>query len=207
MVVITEFHNNEAGRGLRAYFTDQGLLHHHFAKTEPKLNSTLIASREPFLGKGFVARSVEQPYRMPYIRTRSLTLAGAYMPNLRLKIPYWERLVAWARRRRQGSGLIMGDFNTGRYYLDEAGATYTAADYMDHIEKAGFQDLWRARHPEAREFTWYSHRQNGFRLDHGFGTAALRDQVRQVSYDHTPREEGLSDHSLMVIELSDPSSG
>ena len=38
------------------------------------------------------------------------------------------------------------------------------AHFMDSMDAIGFRDLWRHRYPDGREFTWYSHRGNGFRI-------------------------------------------
>jgi len=201
IVVITEFRNGETGKSLQSYFEESGLTHLHAGKTAPRQNSTLIASRHPFLKTGFVARAVEHPFRMPYVQMKDLTVAGAYLPILRQKHPYWERLVPWSQKRRRSPLLVTGDFNTGRHFLDETGASYISSHYMDAMEKAGFDDLWRSAHPNAREFTWYSHRQNGFRLDHMFGTEAIQQQVTSIRYDHRVRDQNVSDHSMMIVDL------
>jgi exodeoxyribonuclease III len=39
---------------------------------------------------------------------------------------------------------------------------------MDAIEQIGFRDLWRHRYPDRREYSWFSTRNNGFRIDHAF---------------------------------------
>jgi exonuclease III len=98
--------------------------------------------------------------------------------------------------------LLVGDFNTGRHYLDEKGATYVSADYMDRIEAAGFQDLWRGRNPERREFSWFSQAGNGFRLDHAFASPSLAERLIHVGYSHGERESGVSDHSALVAEFA-----
>ena len=78
-----------------------GLVHHHAADTPARQNSTLNVSRPCFLKKGLVTLSVNQPFHMPYVVTEGLKLAGAYLPILRAKHPYWERLAPWAKRHRK----------------------------------------------------------------------------------------------------------
>lgn len=65
-------------------------------------------------------------------------LAGIYMPNLLAKVPYWEALIATLRSGNGGHALAVGDFNTCRPYLDEAGAIDKCAHYMDRIDEIGF---------------------------------------------------------------------
>lgn len=96
----------------------------------------------------------------------------------------------------------MGDFNTCRAFVDEPGATDLTAHFMDGIEAIGFRDLWRHRYPEGREFTWFSTRGNGFRIDHAFASLHLASRVAAVGYSHTERLTGLSDHSMLLVELA-----
>lgn len=79
---------------------------------------------------------------------------------------------------------------------------------MDRIAKAGFVDLWRRANRDGREFTWFSNKGNGFRLDHAFASRAVADRVKEVRYSHAEREvKGLSDHSALIVELDDVASG
>ena len=122
IAVVTEFQNSETGRTLQEHLCSMDLVHHHAADTPARQNSTLNVSRPCFLKKGLVTLSVDQPFRMPYVVTEGLNLAGAYLPILRAKHPYWERLAPWAKRHRKAPLLVAGDFNTGKHFLDESGA-------------------------------------------------------------------------------------
>jgi exonuclease III len=72
---------------------------------------------------------------------------------------------------------------------------------MDEGEAIGFCDLWRRRNPEGREFSWYSTRGNGFRIDHAFLSPALAGRAGAVRYSHEEREARLSDHSVLILDL------
>lgn len=113
---------------------------------------------------------------------------------------YWTAIVAKASEIVGKPALFIGDFNTGRHYFDESGATFSSAQFMDLIEAAGFKDIWRERNGEAREFSWYSTHGNGFRLDHTFASPSLAEIVKDVYYSHREREDGISDHSIMIVE-------
>jgi exonuclease III len=129
-------------------------------------------------------------------------LIGIYMPNLLAKIPYWEALIASLSSRSANRALAIGDFNTCRAYLDEAGAIDATARYMDAIKEIGFCDLWRHRHPDQREYSWFSTRSNGFRIDHAFLSQDLAARAGTVHYSHGDRIAGLSDHSPLILELA-----
>ena len=110
-----------------------------------------------------------------------------------------DRRVTAARRRR---ALAMGDFNTCRAYVDEPGATDVTALFLDKIQDAGYRDVWRDRFPDGREYSWYSHRGNGFRIDHAFASSRLAlSGSADIRYSHAERTSGLSDHSALIVEI------
>ena len=101
----------------------------------------------------------------------------------------------------QAEALAIGDFNTCRAYVDEPGAIDVCAHYMDGIEAIGFCDLWRRRYPDGREFSWYSTRGNGFRIDHAFLSDTLAARIGTIGYSHAERLAGISDHSPLIVEF------
>jgi exonuclease III len=190
------------GAALRAALADRGYRHATDVEPPTGRNGVLIASRAPLGSARLLSRRVEEPHRL--VRTElacGLQLVGVYMPNLLRKVPYWEAVLRAARRSRGQRALFIGDFNTTRHFIDETGAVCLTSHYMDRIERAGFRDAWRDRNPHAREFSWYSHRGNGFRLDHAFCSASLMATLRAVHYVHAPRTDGISDHSMMIVEV------
>jgi exonuclease III len=160
----------------------------------------LIAARCAFRDRGAVGDGLPEPYRIIGAEFPAFRLVGVYMPNLLAKVPYWEALIA-ELRETGGSALAVGDYNTCRPYLDEAGAIDRTAHYMDRIAEIGFCDLWRRRNPELREYSWFSTRGNGFRIDHAFLSDALAIRAGPIRYSHDERLSGLSDHSPLIIKL------
>ena len=92
---------------------------------------------------------------MVSVEFAAFRLIGIYMPNLLAKIPYWEALISALKAKAGEHALAVGDFNTCRAYLDEAGAIDKTAHYMDRIAEIGFCDLWRSRYPAVREYSWF----------------------------------------------------
>jgi exonuclease III len=65
----------------------------------------------------------------------------------------------------------------------------------------GWRDAVRALHGfQARDRSWKSGKQAGYRLDHVLISAGLTAVTR--AYDHSLREDGLSDHSALVATVS-----
>ena len=68
-------------------------------------------------------------------------------------------------------------------------------------------DAWRTRNPEVREFTWYSRGyNNGFRLDHALVSPSFNGRITDVFYSHKEREDKVTDHSLMVVDVETPAT-
>jgi len=202
VLVLTEYRSGDAGQRLRAVLCDQG--YSWLSPVEPPgiRNGVLIAARTKPRLVAHVTEHVPEPWRMLAITIGGVRLFGIYMPNLRAKIPYWEALIEASTPHAGGRALALGDFNTCRAYVDEPGATDVTALFLDKIQAAGFRDVWRDRFPDGREYSWYSHRSNGFRIDHAFASAAMTRRIVTVRYSHDERTAGLSDHSALLVEIA-----
>jgi exonuclease III len=201
VLVLTEYRSGEAGQRLRTVLRDLG--YGWLSPVEPPgiRNGVLIAARTKPRLATHVTEHVPEPWRMLAVTIGGIRLFGVYMPNLKAKIPYWEALIEASTPHSGGRALALGDFNTCRAYVDEAGATDVTALFLDKILAAGFRDVWRDRYPEAREYSWYSHRGNGFRIDHVFASPRLARRIGAIRYSHDERTIGLSDHSALLVEI------
>ena len=201
IVVLSEYRGGQSAARLLAVLDALG---YHYATTlMPPLGRTgvLIAARCAFHEHGTLSIGLPEPYRMVSVGFASFRLVGVYMPNLLAKVPYWEALIAALLGDCRGAALAIGDFNTCRPYLDEAGAIDRTAHYMDRIGEIGFCDLWRNRNPAVREYSWFSTRGNGFRIDHAFLSATLAARAGSIRYSHDERLAGISDHSPLILDL------
>ena len=201
-VVISEYRGGDSAARLRAALIAIGYPYATETAPPPGRNGVLIASRRPLDDDGPVTGAVPEPYRMVRAYFGTLAVYGVYMPNLLAKVPYWQALVgALAAESLSANALAIGDFNTCRPYVDEAGAIDATAHFLDKVEAIGFCDLWRRRYPDGREFSWYSTRGNGFRIDHAFLSPALAGRAGAIRYSHDERLAGLSDHSPLILDL------
>ena len=202
VLVLTEYRSGDSGQRLRATLRELGYA--WLSPMEPPgiSNGVLIASRTKPRSPAHVANHVPEPWRMLAVTIDRVRLFGIYMPNLKAKIPYWEALISASGPHAGGRALALGDFNTCRAYVDEPGATDVTAPFLDKIQDAGFRDVWRDRFPDGREYSWYSHRGNGFRIDHAFASRLLARRIGTIHYSHVERTSGLSDHSALVIEIA-----
>jgi exodeoxyribonuclease III len=201
VLVLSEYRGGDAALRLKEALERSGYRHLTSPVPPPGKTGVLIAARRRFRAHAILEPALPEPYRLVHVEIGKLSLCGVYMPNLLAKVPYWEAVVASLVTRLDGHALAIGDFNTCRAYVDEPGAIDRCAYFMDRVAELGFCDLWRHRYPDGREFSWYSHRGNGFRIDHAFLSPALAKRAKAIRYSHDERLSGLSDHSPLILDL------
>jgi exodeoxyribonuclease III len=125
------------------------------------------------------------------------------------KRAFWQTLLAYAEQRIGDPVLIVGDLNTGAPFVDEHRATLYCAEEFQRLAGLGWTDVWRKFHgPAKKEWTWvYPRRRSyGYRLDHAFASPSVVPRVVACSYSHEEREARLSDHSILLVDVSDTPS-
>ena len=207
VLILNEYRHNKAGSTLRDRLRDEGYAYQSAHHAEPRSNIIFVAAREPFEAVTFPGQLTDPELgdftaRVLQARINGVNVFGVYMPGEEYKRPVFDFLLKLPERYLAGDSVLMGDLNTGRHYEDEAGATFVSALQFDALLEQGWIDAWRTRNPETREFTWFSRGyNNGFRLDHALVSPSLDQKINEVCYSHTEREEGVTDHSLVVLDL------
>lgn len=227
IVVLTEWRNHIGGQ-INGILADHGLRHQAHTNPPKGVNGVLIASRVPFdtpateQSSSWFGNPGSRPSRSglaSHDRARSRRFLEVELAELPLRIigvhvpcdgtglgreAVFQEAVSAARRAKDGNCVLIGDLNAGRHFLDEEGATFTCTRLLGEIATMGYADAWRMLHPSDREYSWFSHEGSGFRIDHAFVSAPLREHVKCCEYSHNERENDLSDHSLMVVEIDIP---
>lgn len=138
-----------------------------------------------------------------YVEEFDLAILGVHVPNVSEvwnKREFLSCIDQFVKANLERPAIVIGDLNTARDE-DCEGAFINEATYFNGYLSAGWIDVWRHQHPDGREFTWYSHKKNGFRLDHCLISPPLINHVRSAKYRHDVRIDGLSDHSMMIVEF------
>ncbi len=202
LLLLTEFRENAAAAILRTTLASSGLTHQAATPQRPRFNGLFVASRHPFRIVKRRALNFD-PLRLLALESDAFALVGVHLPNLREKLPHWEALLRLARARSRKPLVFLGDFNTGRVSDDAQGEPFpfTGAPYMETLGQMAWVDAWRHFHPQGREYTWYSHRGRGFRLDHAFLSPRCVPLLRSARFDHAIRSDKLTDHSALIVEL------
>ena len=200
IVTLQEVRRGKAEPVLREGLEAMGFAHIHLPETaEARENTILIAAREPF-----------EAQRWPDANGQchdlcaefdGLTLHALHFPQKKAQLPLFHALLDLPT---DGRALLIGDMNCGIPFEDSDTKTFQNTHLFQRLLAHGWTDLWRDRHPQAREYSWVSaKRGNGFRYDHALATASLDRRVRDVRYDHAVRESKLSDHSALIVDLED----
>lgn len=205
VVVLSEFHASPTGSTFLEQLAGAGLTEH--VHGEPAAtdypNTVAVASRLPLANARFpLAESSANRQRVLEVDVGGLTLGAVYLPLGKPKVAFWrDEFLPSAASRIDRPCLLVGDWNSGRHHIDEAGATLHGAAEFEAMTDTGWIDAWRSLRPAAREYTWYSTHGNGFRLDHAFLSPSLAPRLVSSAYRHETRTRGVSDHSALVVEF------
>ena len=192
VLVLTEYHSDDRGLGKKLF--ELGYKSQVSGGNQPKENTVLIASKVAF-------EIFQSTQRICSVRLKEFLLFGVYFPQGEAKRPVFNQLKNGVNQAKLPT-LVIGDFNTGIHYLDEAGKSFICSDSFKSLSDGDLVDSWRSRNIDEREFSWYSAQRNGFRIDHVFCSKSLDQKVLDVRYLHDPRVKKITDHSALSISLN-----
>jgi|SRR3972149_6492072 len=202
IIVLSEFRKNENSESIQCALTNLGFVHQYTATDDPKKNSVLIACKELFQSETF-PHLKEHSQRVIKISNKNFSLYGCYFPLQDAKKFVFDFLLNEVTTNPDEKIIITGDLNTGKHFIDEKDATFFHSHYLNKLEQENLFDAWRYFHKDKKEFTWFSNSKNGFRLDHFFVHNELKKNVKRCDYIHEYREHKITDHSMMLLELTD----
>ena len=168
--------------------------------------------------------------RLVTARSAGLSFTTVYVPNGKTlghedfprKLAWLDALIEhWQQRHPPDEAAVLcGDLNLCPSALDSwdepglAGQifhTEAERERFGRLLGAGLVDLFRDRHPERRDFSWWDyrggafHRKQGLRIDFLLATQSVRARVRAVEIDRDWRKkhDGLtpSDHAPVWADL------
>lgn len=173
----------------------------------------LLASKSSFEAEYFEDRIVHATHgdfshRCVLGRFANLNVMGVYLPPDRRKSVIFDFLFSVSPLLLGERALLIGDLNTGTSPQDAQGVAFTCEEQFSDLLAAGWIDAWRSRNPQGEEFTWLWRRVgNGFRIDHAFASPQLNPVIGNVRYSHTERINGVSDHSVLIVDIPSSATG
>ena len=199
VLALSEFRNNKSGIKLRTSLLQLGYRYQVVSHADAEANSAFLASKYPCDLSIFPKCDEHYAHNIVCGRLPAFDVYSVYFPHKK-KHRLFEFLVE-EELSGDRPAIIVGDYNTGKNYIDQAGNSFWYTDQLLDLEDAGYVDAFRHAHGEAKEYSWYSHQGNGYRYDHTYVSEALLPYVADCRYIHEWREDGLSDHSPMVLTL------
>ncbi len=204
VLVLTEYKSGPLGDELKELLADAGFPHLVSHQQTPFALGTAIASRRPFLTVDLPIAATTEHRRSIGVDVDGIAVFGFYFPLKEAKSLYWDWVLANAAMLRNREVILIGDFNTGKLRIDEAGETFDCQEKLEALEQLGFVDTWRAAYPKERDYTWYSSFGNGFRLDHIWASPQISSRIQRVWHHHETRLTLASDHSAVVLDICHP---
>ena len=207
IVTLQEFRRGSAEDAIVAGLKKAGLKFIHIPETKGKENTILIASKVgfdagPFLPEPNNTLHMLEAYFSAEVLGFELSLIAVHFPQKKAQIPLFEALKNDSESLLKTEALIIGDMNCGIPYSDSDSKTFLATQYYQDLLQTGWIDSWRSRNKEGREFSWVSPRTgNRFRYDQILASADFDNRIKAIKYDHNPRQAGISDHSLIILEI------
>jgi exodeoxyribonuclease-3 len=168
--------------------------------------------------------------RLLAARVAGIAVASVYVPNGKSvghedfprKLAWLDALAGWVEAQRGEPLVLGGDFNlcpTGLDSWDEEGLrghifhTEEERTRFARLEALGLVDLFRARHPERRAFSWWDyragafHRGHGLRIDFLLASEPVAKRLREAEIDRDWRKKQgdlpPSDHAPVWVDLAD----
>jgi len=150
------------------------------------------------------------PERVETVSVGGLELIGVYAPSrdespekVARKRRFLAELLTIVGTREPRATVLIGDLNIVERTNQAIDRVFQDWEYelYEELPGLGWLDAYRALHPDRIELSWVDTEGRGYRFDHSFITADLRERLCRCEYLHETRNTDLSDHSAMVIEL------
>lgn len=205
IVLLTEFRKGRGGQ-LAGVLADHGWIYQ--ASTAPANggNGLLLASRLELIDEA--CPEPPGPSSSKWIERRvsewDLVLVGVHIPHRgsgTARTSLWKHAVDRARVHRGGRCILLGDFNTGRNGLDGPKDAFDCTQRLGELAALRYTDAWRKTYPQGRDGTWTSHTGDSHRIDHAHCSEGVRGMIQAVWHEKKPVNQGLSDHSPLLVRL------
>lgn len=199
IVVLSEFRNGDTGTRLRNALMKIGYRHQVVTGEKNGVNSVLIVSTFAAGSELYTDADENFTHNIATAVFPAFKVMGVYLPHKKKNklLPYINNLII----KEDTHYIIVGDYNTGKNYIDQKGKSFWYEEELFRMEKNGYVDAFRHVHGDIKDYSWYSHQGNGYRYDHTYVDKALLPIVKDCYYLHDWREKKISDHSPMVLEL------
>jgi exonuclease III len=215
VVALTEFRGTVASQKLATQLAEAGWPYQLQTIDEERkvTNALLTASKYP-LERLEICHAPNQPRRWLLAGVMCDTpfvMGNMHIPNFNTgyKYQYLKAVLEIMRNWQLGPAFFLGDTNSGKSYIDDVTGIFWKREHewMEAIEALDWVDAFRHMHGDERVYTWYSHKNNGFRLDQAFLNPEMMPALQMIGYEwgsslqEPVRRDELSDHAAIILDL------
>lgn len=221
VLVLTETRDNAGTELLIANLAEAGYDGaQRWRRPPPNERGVVVLSR--VRSSGFWPRaSVELRHRLAYGSMRlgadcPMRVVAAYVPSRDASQPKIARKRTFLDQmlevvelvaKNHHPVLLIGDLNIVSRAHEPRYAAFRSWEYavFDRLAEIGLVDVFAELHPGVQAHSWVGRTGNGYRYDYVFASRLLIEGAGRCEYLHEPREQGLSDHAGLLIDVR-PSS-
>lgn len=205
IVTLQEFRNAKGAAPILDMFKSIGLTHIHRSTAEARKNTVMLASKypiniAPWNNSVDLDLALHAQIEVAFGEHNQLDLFATHTPQKKKQIPYLDALYQ-LNLADYNNAIIIGDLNCGIPFEDSDTKSFDNTHLFQALLKKGWIDSWRSRNTSAREYTWVSSRDNGYRYDHCLSNVSANNGIKRIHYQHELRTSGLSDHSAIVVDF------
>ena len=150
IIVLSEFRNNDSGTFLRTKLLELKYQFQFVSLSTSDTNSVLIASQLPCHSRLFIDTGINYAHDVIAVDFEAFHLYGVYLPHKK-KHQLFDLLEK--EIQQYSPTIIMGDFNTGKNFIDQKGDSFWYTAELTRLEKAGMQDAFRYVHGDVETYS------------------------------------------------------
>jgi len=201
IIVLTEFRFNNNSHIVRKLLKKEGYAHTTCSFKDPKTNAVAVYSKLTFTKSRLIEIDPQDKHRLLILDFGEFTLIPVYFAQKEKKKGLFNFLYKYLSNQLNKKICVIGDFNTGLPFEDEADNTFYCVNEFKNLLTIPLIDSWRSRNKHTKEFSWYSNSGAGFRIDHILSTPTMDQAIQSIGYDHNPRTKKATDHSLIFFSI------
>lgn len=152
-LVLTEFRENQHSATIKNALIGAGYLWQASCLNEPNINSILIASRFEFENTCLDDLPECCDHRALLLKFPTFSLLAVYFAQRNEKQVLFDYISDKCIQQLMPKGIVIGDFNTGKPFLDEPKKSFACIDAFINLENIDLVDSWRSSNLELMEFS------------------------------------------------------
>jgi exodeoxyribonuclease-3 len=214
VLLLTETSNGDGTAYLLDRYRRAGYLVQHTPLAGDR--GAAMISRVPVTARPDITAGLTIPGRAVAATAHTdppVTILGVYVPSsdrapakVDKKKTFLASLIATVEKLptyERAHLLLGGDYNviTRDHQPPYRGFLPFEYELFDALTAAGLTDVHHHLAPAIQEHSWFGRAGNGYRFDYAHVGSALRDRLRGGAYPQQPREQRISDHAAVTVDL------